>query len=135
MRRLYQRIKNNEELREKRKTQYYGCKATYAASIKKEKIRSWKEYCNVTTATNPWTGAYKLAKSKIHTDTLITTLQKPDGSFTADTKETLRLMMDSFTLEDNERDDNDHHKLVRAQALLPAHNEDDLDFTRNQKHR
>ena len=40
---LYQRTRNNEELREKRKTQYFKCKATYTATIKREKIRSWKE--------------------------------------------------------------------------------------------
>jgi hypothetical protein len=28
LRRLYQRTRNNEELREKRKTQYFECKAT-----------------------------------------------------------------------------------------------------------
>jgi hypothetical protein len=31
LRRLHQRTRNNEELREKRKTQYFECKATYAA--------------------------------------------------------------------------------------------------------
>jgi len=53
LRRIYQRTRNNEELREKRKTEYFECKATYAATIKREKIRSWKEYCEGSTATNP----------------------------------------------------------------------------------
>jgi hypothetical protein len=34
LRRLYQRTRNDEELRGKRKTHYYECRATYAASIK-----------------------------------------------------------------------------------------------------
>jgi len=59
LRRLYQRTRNNEELREKRKTQYFECKSTNAATIKREKIRSWKEYCDVSTATNPWGAIYK----------------------------------------------------------------------------
>jgi hypothetical protein len=42
------------------------------------------------------------------TQTDITTLKKTDGSFTADTKETLGLMMETFTPEDNKTDDNEH---------------------------
>jgi len=38
--RIYQRTRNNDELREKRKTQYFEGKANYAATIKKEKSRS-----------------------------------------------------------------------------------------------
>jgi len=64
LRRLYQRTRNNEELREKRKTKYFKCKTTYAATIKREKIRSWKEYCDVSTATNPWGAIYKIAVGK-----------------------------------------------------------------------
>jgi hypothetical protein len=37
-RRLYQRTRNNDELREKRKTQYSEGKAKYAATIKRGKI-------------------------------------------------------------------------------------------------
>jgi hypothetical protein len=44
-RRLYQRTRNNDEHREKRKTQSSEGKATYAATTKKEKMRSWEEYC------------------------------------------------------------------------------------------
>ena len=94
LRKLYQRTKNNVELGETRKIQYLESKATYSASIKKEKIRSWKEYCNMTTATNPWNMVYKLAVGKRHDSTIITTLRKPDGTLTASTKETLSLMID-----------------------------------------
>ena len=39
-----------------------------------------------TTNDNPWNAAYKLAMGKIYTNTQITTLKKPDGCYTADTK-------------------------------------------------
>ena len=100
LRRLYQRTRNNEELREKRKTKYYESKATYAATIKREKIRSWKEFCEVSTATNPWGTIYKIASGKRNTSTQITTLCKTGGNFTADTKETLSLMMETFAPRD-----------------------------------
>jgi hypothetical protein len=56
-RRLYQRSKSDEVLRERRK-------ATYQAEIKKAKSTSWKEYCNVAASVNPWSQVYKLAAGK-----------------------------------------------------------------------
>jgi hypothetical protein len=53
LRRRYQRTKNNEELRGHRKNIYYEEKANYQATIKKEKIKSWNEYCNLTPSKNP----------------------------------------------------------------------------------
>jgi hypothetical protein len=100
--RKYQRTRDNAEQREKNKATYYDQKSKYAATINTERTRSWKEYCNLTTEANPWNAVYRLAagkkKNKIH----ITTLQKPDGSLTKDTKEILRLMLEYFTPEDNE---------------------------------
>ena len=109
LRRLHQRTRNNDELREKRKTQYFECKATYAATIRREEIRSWKEYCDVSTATNPWGAIYKIAAGKRNTITHITSLRKPDGTLTADTKETLNLMLETFAPWDNRGDDNEYH--------------------------
>jgi hypothetical protein len=64
LRRKYQRTGNNEELREQCKTQYLEGKARYAAKIKKENISSWKEYCNMTSSTNPWKEVHKLGAGK-----------------------------------------------------------------------
>jgi predicted component of type VI protein secretion system len=63
-RRRYQRTKNNEELRERRKNLYAESKAHYAATIQREKIKSWKKYCDITTTANPWNEIYKLAANK-----------------------------------------------------------------------
>jgi hypothetical protein len=119
LRRLYQRTKNNEDFREMRKMKHYKSKATYSAAIKREKIRSWKEYCNLTTATNPWNMVYKIVADKTKASIIITTLQKSDGTLTASTTETLNLMMDNFTAQDNEWDDNEYHKKVRTQIQQP----------------
>jgi hypothetical protein len=45
-RRRYRRTKDNPEQREQRKVQYLVSKAEYAAAIRREKIKSWKEFCN-----------------------------------------------------------------------------------------
>jgi len=128
-RRLYQRTRNNDDLREKRKAQYSESKANYAATIKRGKIISWKEYCNMTTAANPWNAIYNLLAGKRNTTTQLTTLQKPDGTLTTDTRETLRLKLDNFTPEDNERDDSDYHKQIRAQTQQPTTTVNDREFT------
>ena len=72
---------------------------------------------------------YKLAAGKRRNDTQITTLRKFDGSLSDDLRETLQLMLEHFTPDDKEEDDNELHKLVRAQALEPADTDDDIDFT------
>jgi hypothetical protein len=109
--------------------EYFNGKAKHGATIEKEKIRLWNGYCNMTTSNNPWNEVYKLAAGKRNTSTQITTLRKPDGSMTADAKETLQLMLDHFTPEDNEYDDNDYHKHVRAETQQSANTADDREFT------
>ena len=83
----------------------------------------------MTPASNPWSAAYKLSAGKRNTSTPIISLRTPDGNLTADTTETLRLMMDTFAPEDNVSDDNDYHKQVRALVLTPALTADDREFT------
>jgi len=58
---------------------YYEEKANYQATIKKEKIKSWKEYCNLTPNTNPLNTIHKMAINKAKKSQTMTTLQKPDG--------------------------------------------------------
>ena len=72
---------------------------------------------------------YKLAAGKSRNNTQITTPRKPDGSQTEDMRETLQLMLEHFTPEDEEEDDTDHHKLARARACEPVDSADDKDFT------
>jgi hypothetical protein len=105
LRRRYQRTRNNEDLRQQRKAQYTEGKARYASTIKKEKISSWKEYCNLTSSTNPWNEVYKLAAGKRKHNTQLSTWRKPDGSLTKDIRETLQHMLEHFVPEDKDNDD------------------------------
>jgi hypothetical protein len=45
----YQRTRDIAEQRERNKEIYLDQKSKYAATIKRKKIKSWKEYCNLTT--------------------------------------------------------------------------------------
>ena len=129
LRRKYQRTRDNAEQREINKEAYFAQKAKYAATIKREKTKSWKEYCNLTTEANPWNAVYRLASGKKRTNTQVTTLRKPDGSLTSDTKETLRLMLEYFAPEDNDLDNN-HHKHIRELTDKHPNTPDDREFTR-----
>jgi len=64
LRRRYQRMTGNEELRESRRNQYTKAKKEYQAENQREKISSWKHYCMTTTQNNPWNEIYKLAINK-----------------------------------------------------------------------
>jgi len=129
LRRRYQRTRKHEGLREQRETIYLTENARYEATIKREKIQSWKEYCNLTTSSNPWNEVYKLAAGKRSYNTQITTLRKPEGSLSEDLREILHLMLEHFTPDDKGEEDTKLHKLARAQALEPADTYDHIDFT------
>jgi hypothetical protein len=130
--RKYQRTLNNEEPRENRKNQYIEGKKKYQAAIRKEKINSWKQYCNVTSPSNPWNEAYKLASRKPRNTETLTTLQKPDGSKTTNIIETLKFMMEQFIPEDITQDDTDHHVNIRRLADQPIGTTDDREFTQDE---
>jgi len=98
----------------------------------REKRNSWKEFCNISTATNPWGVIYNLASGRGNTGAQITTLLKPDGTQTTNTKETLSYMRDTFAPKDNDLDDNDYHKAVRTLVEQPVNTEDDREFTKEE---
>jgi len=74
LRRRYQRTTNNDDLREKRKNQYHEEKSKCQAAIKREKIKSWKEFCTLTSSTNPWNAVYRLASNKAKRSQSLATL-------------------------------------------------------------
>jgi hypothetical protein len=129
LRRRYQRTKNNEKLREYRKNIYCEEKTKYHATIKKEKLKSWKEYCNLTPGTNPWNAVYKLALNKTKRSQTLTTLQKPDGSLTHDLNETVKTMIEYLIPKDEQIDNTDYHKRIRAQSKEPILTPGDRDCT------
>jgi hypothetical protein len=128
LRRLYQRTKNIEELRESRKHRYFEEKKKYQSEIRKEKFNSWKEYCNVTASVNPWPQVYKLAAGKARKNTITTTLRKPDGTMTKNIRDTLNTMLDHIIPEDEE-EETIHHKSIRKMVEEPINTGNDTEFT------
>jgi phosphatidate phosphatase PAH1 len=129
LRSLYQRTINNEELRESRKQKYFGAKKMYQLRIRKEKFNLWKEYCNVTSSSIPWSQVYKLAKVKVRSNTLMTTLRKPDGTEISSILETMNIMLVHLITVDREEEETYYHKNIRKMIEEPIQTCDDIDFT------
>ena len=130
-RRLYQRTRNDEVLRGKRKETYLKAKSAYQADIKKGNINSWKQFCNVEASTNPWSQVYKLAAGKARPNSIMSTIRKPDGTETANIQETINVMLDHFFTEDRE-EDNSRHKNIRKAIEEPINTSEDLEFSREE---
>jgi hypothetical protein len=130
-RRLFQRTKNGEVLRERRKTTYMEAKRTYQAEIKKAKSTSWKEYCNIAASVNPWSQVYKLAAGKSREGNKMTTIKKPDRTETTSLYETINVILDHLFTEDS-GEENLHHKSIRKAIEEPIHTEDDAEFTQEE---
>jgi len=120
LRRRYQRTLSNEELRKIRKNEYTKTKTKYQAAITKDKTNPWKQYRTATSPINPWNEMYILASGKTRNKTTLTTLQKPDGSKTAN------------MTEDNVQDVTVHHKNVRRLTEQPIETTDDKEFTQDE---
>jgi hypothetical protein len=130
-RRLYQRTRNDEVLRESRKQKYVEAKRTYQAGNKKEKCNSWKEYCTVAASTNPWSQDYKLTAGKTHANNIMTTLRKSDGSETSSIQETMEVMLEYHFTEDRE-EETQHHKNIRKTTEEPINTSEDAEFSREE---
>ena len=128
-RRRYKITTNNEDLRESRENQYHEGKAKYQAAIKKRKIENLKEFCNLTSSTNPWYAVHKLASNKVKRSETLSTLQKPDGSLTTDINETITYILDYLNTKHEVDNDSDYHKTFRTLTEQPIQTADDRQFT------
>jgi hypothetical protein len=93
-------IPKNEKqrnIKREQKEPIYQNEDRVPSSNKKEISRSWKQYCTATSPINPWNEVYKLATCKTRNKSTITTLQKTNGSKTANLTETLKLMLDKIS--------------------------------------
>jgi hypothetical protein len=124
-------IKKNiseNQLRESRKHKYLEEKKKCQYEMRKEKFNSWKEYCNVTASSNPWSQVYKLATGKVRSNSIMTTLRKSDGSETSSIPETINIMLDHFITDDRE-EETYYHKNIRKMIKEPIQTVDDTEFT------
>ncbi|KAJ4440378.1 hypothetical protein ANN_08519 [Periplaneta americana] len=127
-RRRYQRTRGDDALCQHRKSFYEEAKRGYQTTIQQEKIKSWKEYCSITTITNPRNAMYKIASGKIRNSCTLSTLRKGDGTYTKGLADTMNHMMNQFTQDDDEERDNEYHRHIRLTTNQPPSTYDDILF-------
>jgi len=120
--------KPNNNQRDQRKTECYLEKAQYQARIKKAKIETWRQYCNMTSSTNPWNIVHKSAVGKMNNSQILSTLQETNGLHTEDQRETIQCTLEYLILTDEEAEETDHRKRARALIEESVEKEDDRDF-------
>jgi hypothetical protein len=106
-------------------------KRKYQAEIKHEKLKLWKEFCNVTASTNPWSQIYKLASGKIRPKSIMTTLTKPDRTETTNIQETLQVLLD-YLIEEDTTEENSYQSTIRMAVEEPINTNDDVKFSREE---
>ena len=131
LRRRFQRTTNNDTLRQERKAQYAEGREEYERKLKDAKFKSWKTFCTIKDGANPWATVYKIASGKTRTSTKLTTIEKNDRTYTADTQTTLMHTLTHFA-PDREDSDNHHHKKVRKDCQEPTTRADDKPFTQEE---
>ena len=97
--------------------------------MKREKIKSWKEFCTLTSSTNPWNAVYKLVSNKAKRSQPLSTLQKPDESLTTDINETVTYMLEYLISKDEEDNNSDYHNTIRTLTETPIQTADDREYT------
>ena len=130
--RRYQRTKNDENLRQQRRLQYREGNRLYQEQLRQAKLNSWKHFCSRTNECNPWNAAYRLATGKLQNQTILSTLQTPNCTYTTDIEGTVNQMMDHFIPDDNQSSDNAYHKGIRKRAKEPMDTIDDDEFTKQE---
>jgi len=128
-RRRYQWTRGNNNLQDQWKVQYLAIKAEHAATTRKERSTSWKQFCNMTSTTNPWNEKYRIAVGRRKQAIQITTLRKQDGKLTNSLHETLTHMLRNFTPEDNHNNVTAYHRKLRVQTQESIDTADDKEFT------
>jgi hypothetical protein len=132
LRRRYQRTRNDENLRHERRFQYQEGNRHYQAKLRREKLKSWKEFCSRTENCNPWNAVYRLATGKLQCKTTLSTLNTRNDIYTTDIESTYNQMMENFILEDSESTDGGHHKGMRQQTMEPLNTINDEELTKEE---
>jgi hypothetical protein len=100
--------------------------------LRRKKTKSWKQYCTLTPANNPWNEVYKIATGKTRNNQTLTTLRRTNGKTTETMEETIELMLEHLTPMDDPREDTNQQKETRRQTVLPINTADDKEFTQDE---
>jgi len=75
---------------------------------------------------------YNIAPGKIRTTTILTTLEKDDGTYTTDMRCTTLHMLEHFAPDDREKSDNELHSEMRKKIQKSLDTADDKALTKEE---
>jgi hypothetical protein len=115
LRRSFQRT-IEQQLRVERRRDYNSEKQYYKLLIQKNKIESWQKFSTTDNASDK---PYKIAANKINQNEPISTLKKPDGSFTEGQRETMSFLLNKLFQDDDSSTDTSDQTEIRLTANKP----------------
>jgi hypothetical protein len=83
----------------------------------------------MTPTTNTWNEIYRIAAGRRKQAALTTTLRQKDGTLTTNLHETLLYTLQNRTPEDNQADDKESYKQIRAITQKAIDTDDDKELT------
>ena len=86
----------------------------------------------MTSSSNPWSQVYKLATGKARTNSIMTTVRKPDGTETSSILETMNLILYHLITKDREKDTYYQKKKIRKMIEEPNKTSDNAEFTQGE---
>ena len=85
----------------------------------------------MTASLNPRSHVHKLATGIVRTNSIMTTLRKPDCKITSSILETMNTMLDHLIKDDGE-EENQNHKNIRKMIEEPIYTSDDAELTQGE---
>jgi hypothetical protein len=132
LRRRWQITTNNENSRQERKAKHVAGRREYERKVQEAKLKAWKTSCSINDGVNTWNIVYKIASGKIRTSTRLTTLEKEDGMYTSDTRNTIMHMLEHFVPDDREDNYNEIHRKVWKETQELTDTSDDKPFMKEE---
>lgn len=123
-RRRWMRTRTEEDRRE-----FVTARTAYVWEIRQEKRNAWQKLLDEGGENDPWGKAYKIVMERTKTETILTSMRKEDGSFTATVDETLEWILQGLLPDDRPEDDTEEQSSVRDQMEVASEGPEEPEFT------
>lgn len=104
---------------------YRRKKHLFQQELYNTKIKCWEIFLKEQTTLGPWGTPFKIATNKIRRPTTLSTVKKTNGETTTSWRESVQVLMDTLLPDDNEQEDDRHHKDLRKNMETRPDNHDE----------
>lgn len=129
-RRKFQEARGCE--RDIKKTDYKNKRREYKHAIRKARIQSWHDFCELESKKDPFSLPYKILARKTRNQSTLHTVKKKDDTWTNDEPETSAFLLREYFPMDNLEEEEELHISIRDKLREPYFALDDREFTVNE---